>query len=142
MTRSHVARIFGFTLLVVLIAGCALFDREEKKRELLPVRNVRVVPFPVRPLEFEDQLAKQEKDLLTISGSVRNVSYAPVVNVSIRAIVFLAEDQSINTLLMPLLPSVIQPGEKTAFSVAGLVEQPVSHVELHIDWEEYYPPGL
>jgi hypothetical protein len=133
---------FGLLVLLLISVGCAVFNREEKKKELLPVRNVKTVPFPVRPLEFGDLRARQEKDQFTVSGKVKNISYSPVVNVKVRAVILLAEDQSVRTLTLPVLPTLLQPGESGEFSATGIVEQPVSEVELHPEWEEYYPPGL
>ena len=140
--KSARPQTLWLVLLVFLVAGCALFDREEQARELLPVRNVKAVPFPVRPLEFDETKIRQEKDQLHISGVVENISYSPVKNVNIQAIVYLAGDQTDRTLLMPVIPRILQPGDKGEFTVLGIVEQPVSHVELHVQWEPYYPPGL
>ena len=140
--KSAIPRMLWLAFLMLLISSCTLFDREERQRELLPVRNVKAVPFPVRPLEFDETRIRQEKDQLHISGVIENISYSPVKNVTIQAIVYLAEDQTDRTLLMPVIPRILQPGDKGEFTVLGIVEQPVSHVELHVQWEPYYPPGL
>ncbi|RJP25874.1 MAG: hypothetical protein C4520_01605 [Candidatus Abyssobacteria bacterium SURF_5] len=135
-------KILPVLLLLIFSAGCALFDTADEERELLPVRNVKAVPFPVRPLEFKKTDIRQDKDLLIISGSVENVSYSPVAGVVVRAVVFLATDQTTEAVHVPAVPSVLQPGESAEFFTTALVDQPVSQVELHLQWESYYPPGL
>jgi hypothetical protein len=145
MKILHARRIIlSVLLLAFVVTGCAYFEKKqkEKQRELLPVRNVKVVPFPVRPLEFENTKVRQEKDQVAISGQIKNISYSPVADVRMRALIFFANNDKSKALDMTVAPPVLQPGEQGDFQATGTVDFPISHVELHVRWEEYYPPGL
>lgn len=135
----HMRRIVALAIALLgiqLVAGCALFEDE-----LLPNRQARVLAFPVRGFEFERVSCRQEFEHYSLSGALRNISYSPVSDVQVRVELFLA-DQSAERFMIPVDPPLLQPSEAGEFSLEGKVEQPISHVDLHVHWSDYYPPGL
>jgi hypothetical protein len=125
-------------VLAYLVAGCATSDEEEN----LPARRVKTVTFPVRPLEFNDVSCRQEKEQFNLSGSLKNISFSPLSNVQVRAEVIFAGDLLGQPLSLPLNPPLLPPGQSGTFSLVGTVSRPISHIELHAQWEDFYPPGL
>ncbi len=138
MKRLGIALFIAALVTSHLVAGCATSDEKED----LPARRVKTVTFPVRPLEFKDLSCRQEKEQLNLSGSLKNISFSPVSNVRVRAEVVFAGDLLGQPITVPVSPSLLQPGESGTFSLVGTVTHPISHIELHAQWEEFYPPGL
>lgn len=138
MKRTAIALFAAALALAFLVAGCATWGEEED----LPARRVKTITFPVRPLEFKDVTCRQEKEQLNLSGSLKNISFSPVSNVRVRAEVVFADDLLGQPFSLPVNPSLLQPGETGTFSLTGTVSRPISRVELHAEWEDFYPPGL
>ena len=120
-------------LIVLLVAGCALFNR---RNENLPEgRRVKVVVFPVRPLAFANVSCRQEFENMELSASLKNISYSQLSNVNMRADVFFAGDATREKFLLPAASSLLQPGESSDFLLTAEVRYPVAYVELHALWE-------
>lgn len=138
MNRLGIALFIAVLVMAHLVLGCATPDEEEN----LPARRVKTVTFPVRPLEFRDVSCKQEHEQFNLSGSLKNISFSPLSNVHVRAEVVFAGDLLGQPLSLPVNPPLLQPGESGTFSLVGTVSRPISHIELHAEWEDFYPPGL
>jgi hypothetical protein len=122
-------------LLAQVYAGCSTTD------ENLPAaRRVKVIPFPVQALQFREVLCTQEYEKLTLSGSVKNVSLAPVTKMQIRAEVFYAGQPRSERFSLPVQPPLLQPNESGTFELNGEVSQPISLVELHAYWKSALEP--
>ncbi|MBI5116322.1 hypothetical protein HZA56_07590 [Candidatus Poribacteria bacterium] len=140
----RIARGKVFLILAMLAVGfvtsCALFDKEDE--ELLPTRKVRVLAFPVRPLEFENIYCMQEMEKIELSGSLKNISYAPISGVQVHAKLYFAGELPSERFVLPLSPPMLQPGQTGTFSLTGKeVSHTVSHVELHAQWQDFVPAG-
>jgi hypothetical protein len=123
-----------FCLLVLqLSVACALWDR--KNEDLPEDREVKVIIFPVRVLEFEDVTCTQKLENISISGTVSNISPIPLVNLRIEMEVFLAgDDEPRETFLITGAPSPFEPDMTTDFHYSEIVERPVAFVQLHAYW--------
>ncbi|GAB4339484.1 MAG: hypothetical protein Kow0099_14590 [Candidatus Abyssubacteria bacterium] len=135
--RMHV--LAALLIVSLFLLGCTSLDENED----LPVnRRVRIVTFPVRPLEFHDETCIQEYDRFTLSGSLKNVSYTPVSSVEVLARLSFPDDPITVEYVLHIDPPVLQPGESGSFTLADEVEYPISNIELHVRWEPFVPPGL
>lgn len=127
-------RRFVVALIVFLLAqfsvGCSTTD------ENLPAaRRVKVIPFPVRALQFREVYCTQEYEKLTLSGAVKNVSLAAVTNIQIRAEVFYAGQPRSERFSLQVWPPLLQPNESGTFELNGKVSHPISLIELHATWK-------
>ena len=133
--------IFFVSLLLAiqLAAACAMTDKEED--ESLPDRKVRIVPFPVREMVFTNLSCVQEAESMELSGSLKNVSDAPLSNTRVQVKIFFAGDSPSEEFTLPVNPPSLQPGRWGDFSLSGNVQHPISHVELHALWTRFPPPN-
>jgi len=137
--KMRAIAIFAISVLVAQLAtGCRTTDEKKLPED----RKVRTVTFPVRPLKFADVLCIQQLEHWELSGALVNVSTTPLSKVRIEAKVFLAEQDYGELFNVPVTPSLLQPGQMGIFSLSGNVEDPVSHVELHVRWETFIPSGF
>ncbi len=139
MKARGMALLILALLAVGFITGCALFQEDEE--EVLPNRRVRVLAFPVRPLEFVDIRCMQEMEKIDLSGSLKNVSYSPLTNVQVQARLFFHGEFPSEDFSLPLIPPMLQPGQAGTFALTGKVHHTISHVELHAQWQEFLPQG-
>jgi hypothetical protein len=127
-------------LLVVLIASSLLIGCpwRNRKGELPTGRRAKVVVFPVRHLKFENLRCEQELEQLELSGSLQNVSPYPLSNVRLRIDIFFAGDPAkadIETLVLQIERSPLEPSEWAHFSVSETVKHPVAHAEIRAFWD-------
>ena len=134
--------LVSVSLSVQLIAACAMFKNKEKG-DLPPERSAKVLVFPTDSLEFKGVTCLQEFDKMTLTGKVKNVSFSPVANVRIRAVILFAGDAPgdyiSETFNLAVDPLVLQPMEWGSFSLVGTVHKTISHAEFHARWEPFSP---
>lgn len=115
-----------------LAAGCSMWDR--KNKDLPEARRVKVIVFPVRWLSVESVNCRQEYEDLELSGTLKNVSPIPLLNVRVRVDVFLANETK-ERFVVSIPESPLEPAFSSEFKLSTTVDQPVSHVELHSIWK-------
>lgn len=133
MNARKMATITMCLLIAQLFVGCALLDKEEE--ELQVDRRVKVVAFPVRPLEFVGYACHQKSYDMQLSGSLKNISPYLLSNVRVRAEVFFAESVPREQFILSADPAQLHPGQSARFSHSGTVQHPIAKVELHALWE-------
>ncbi len=139
MSKRGILLLAALLVASQVVTGCASLEEDEVE---LPNRRVRIVTFPVLPLEFHDETCMQEYEQFTLSGSLKNVSYAPLSSIEVLARLSFPDDAMSLEYVLHVDPPVLQPGESGSFYVTDEVELPISNVELHVRWETYLPPGF